>query len=274
MSDNYHQMPGLSSSGARKLLPPSCPAKFKYELDNPPPPRDVFDMGHVAHRLVLGEGEDFDVIVAPDWRSKPAREARDAARDAGRVPILQKDYETCQAMAEQVHQHPVAAKLFAYGKAEVIKHWTDEQTGTALRTKFDWLPNNLEPGDPIVIPDYKTAASAEPGKFARAAFDYGYHIQAAWYVDTILAEAPDADVRFVFVVQEKTAPYLVTVVGLDDVALDIGRSEYRKAIDLYAECAATDTWPGYADDTVTIETPSWALNKWLNDTAPADIQVA
>lgn len=263
MTADYHQMPGLSSSGARKLLPPSCPAKFKWEQDNPPPPRDVFDFGTVAHTLVLGKGESVYVIDAPDWRSKEAREERDGARSQGLVPILRKDHNTAVAMANALrHQHP---DLFVDGEAEVIKTWTDFETGTPLRTMFDWLSGNL-------IDDYKTAASADPGEFARSAFKYGYHIQAAWYEDTLVALGID-DPRFRFVVQEKTPPYLVSLIELDDLALTIGRHEYRKAIDIYARCVETDTWPGYSDDVVTVETPQWAQWRYMDEIAPDGIEV-
>jgi len=269
---DYHSLPGLSSSGARKLLPPSCPAKFKWELDNPPPPRDVFDFGHAAHTFVLGEGEQIARLDYPDWRTKAAREDRIHARWQGLVPLLAADYDQAVAMAKALHANPVAHQLFSDGQAEVIKHWTDRTTGTPLRTKFDWLPNMPDTGR-WMIPDYKTAQSAEPGKFARAAFTYGYHIQAAWYVDTLAALGITVDAQFVFVVQEKTPPYLVTPIVLDDAALDIGRWQYRKAIDLYARCVETDTWPGYADDLVTATTPAWAQAQYLDDIAPDDIEV-
>ncbi len=111
--DAYHQLPGLSSSGARKLL--DCPAKFKYELDNPPPPKDVFDFGRVAHRLVLGEGDQYQVVYADSWRSQSARDLRDQARADGRTPILAKDFDTAQAMATALHKSH-AADLFTDGK--------------------------------------------------------------------------------------------------------------------------------------------------------------
>ncbi len=47
----------LSASGAKVLL--KCPARFNWERDNPPPPRDVFDLGTAAHTLILGTGQPF-----------------------------------------------------------------------------------------------------------------------------------------------------------------------------------------------------------------------
>ena len=270
-ADGYHDHPALSSSGARKLLPPSCPARFRWERDNPPPPRAIFDFGHAAHRFVLGKGEDIVRIDAPDWRTKDAKEKRDDARAMGLVPVLAADYDAAQAMADVLHADSLAAPLFTDGEPEVARFWTDPETGTDLRTRFDWLPS-LYAGGPIVVPEYKTAVSAEPGEFRRAAARYGYHQQAAWYLDTLAAEGVE-DARFVFVVQEKTPPYLVTVVELDVMALQIGRHRNRQAIDLYARCVADDHWPGYADDVVSVSLPAWAEAEYLDDVAPADIEV-
>ena len=57
---DYHAGPSLSSTGARKIL--DCPARFKWERDNPPPPKPAYDFGHLAHRLVLGEGSVIQIV--------------------------------------------------------------------------------------------------------------------------------------------------------------------------------------------------------------------
>src|SRR3954471_5458063 len=78
----------LSCSGAKKLLPPSCPALFKWERENPPPPKRQFDFGHAAHKLVLGVGPELVGVDAPDWRTNAAKAQRDEARARGAVPLL------------------------------------------------------------------------------------------------------------------------------------------------------------------------------------------
>ena len=48
----YHADPvfggSLSSSGARALLPPSCPALFRHKQLHGEPPKAEFDFGHAA----------------------------------------------------------------------------------------------------------------------------------------------------------------------------------------------------------------------------------
>jgi hypothetical protein len=117
---SYHaDTTSLSSSGARLLLPPSCPAKFRQRMDSPPEYKQVFDFGTVAHGLVLGEGGDFAVIEAPDYRSKAAQTERDKARKDGKTPILAAELERATAMAAVVWTHPLAGEILgAKGEAE------------------------------------------------------------------------------------------------------------------------------------------------------------
>ncbi|WP_326600555.1 PD-(D/E)XK nuclease-like domain-containing protein [Rhodococcus sp. PD04] len=253
----YHGDRGtLSQSGAKKLLPPSCPAIFHYEREHPPAPKDVFDIGSAAHALVLGVGDPIARLDFDDWKTKAAREARDEARAEGKTPLLAKDYETVHAMAAALRKHPLAATLFADGRPEVSAFWTDAETGVGRRARFDWLPN-ADPRRRRVIPDYKTTSDANPSKFAKSAADFGYYMQAPWYLDAIAATEGDTEAAFLFVVQSKTPPYLVSVVELDHDALMLGHRLNRRALEIYAECESSGVWPGYGDDVHYVSLPSW-----------------
>lgn len=265
-NEAYHADPvpggSLSSSGARMLLPPSCPALFHHRMTNPQPPSRNFDFGHAAHQEVLGSGPDLVVVDATDWRTKAAKEQRDAARAEGAVPLLPDEYEQVQGMASALRAHPVASALFnpERGKAEQSLFWRDHMTGVQLRARLDWLPNPTS--GRMIIADYKTTVSAEPTSIARAIHQYGYHQQADWYRDAVLALGLAEDPAFVLVFQEKTAPYLVTVVEPNIDALMWGDVLNRKAIDVYRRCKETGRWPGYSDDVVLAQLPPWAEKQY------------
>lgn len=259
--DVYHADPvpggSLSNSGAKKLLAPNCPAIFQYEREHPPAPKDVFDFGHAAHKLVLGAGAEIVEVKAENWRTNKAKEAAAEARLAGHVPLLTHDVAQVKEMATAILAHPVASALLRpdTGVAEQSYFWIDEPSGIMRRARLDWTPN---PGKGrMIIGDYKTAISADPAKFAKAAVDFGYHRQAPWYVDAVVAAGLAADPAFVFVVQEKSAPYLVNVIELDAVAMRIGREINRFAINIYANCVRTGVWPGYGDDVALVALPAW-----------------
>jgi hypothetical protein len=247
----------LSASGARQLLPPHCPAVYHYERTHPRESTTVFDIGHAAHSLILGAGAGISPVDADDWRTKAAKDQRDEIRASGRVPLLTADYEHVQGMAAAVRDHPVAADLLDpdTGAPEQSLFWVDDETGIWRRARLDWLPHPTR--DRMIIVDYKTAASADPDAFAKAAANYGYHQQDAWYRDAVTALDLDDNPAFVFVVQEKTPPYLVSVIELDSTALRIGRGRNRRAIDIYTECTTTGIWPGYGDDVTLVALPTW-----------------
>jgi hypothetical protein len=252
-AQEYHADPvqggSLSSTGARKLLPPSCPALFKHWQDNGGRPSRAFDFGHAAHLRVLGTGPELVLIKADNYRTKAAQQARDEAHEQGAVPLLPDEHATVLAMAAALRAHPVAAALFAHGSGlpEQTLVWRDTETGVTRRAMLDWLPES-RPGRGLIVPDYKTAAHADVPSFEKAMADYGYHQQADWYLDGVRALGlSDLEPAFVFVVQEKNPPYLVNVIQPDVVALKWGHIQNEAALAVYRQCVATGRWPGYSD---------------------------
>lgn len=256
-NESYHaDTTSLSASGAKLLLPPSCPAKFRQRMDGPREYKQVFDFGTVAHGLVLGEGCDFVAIDAPDYRTKAAQAERDKIRKDGKTPILQSELDRATEMAAAVYLHPLAGELLsANGQAEVSWYADDPATGIRLRARPDWKTEAYEPGRLWII-DYKTAATAAPKDFARRAADFGYHMQAAWY-QNVAQLLGHRNPRFVFIAQEKEPPYLVSVVEFDDEAIEEGARLVRQAIDTYAHCMETGKWPGYDEGITQMSLPPW-----------------
>lgn len=259
----YHgdPVPGgsLSSSGARKILDPGCPALFKWDRDNQQPHKREFDIGHAAHLLVLGEGPDLEVIDFPDWKKAAARELRDLAYDEDKIPLLTKEYGQVTAMAEAIRQHPTAGPLFSEGAgvAEQSLFWQDDRHGVWRRARPDWMPHRRD--GRLVVVDYKTARAVDPTALQRAVYEHGYHAQAAWYLDAVKALdlAGDQEPAFVFVFQAKTAPYLVHLVELDFPAIALGAARNDRALRIYAECERTGNWPGFNNTITYLPLPPW-----------------
>lgn len=266
-NDDYHADPvpggSLSSTGARRILHPGCPAQYRYDREHPPPPKPHFDVGHAAHMMVLGRGPEIVALDFDNWQTKAARAQRDEAHAAGAVPLLAGQYERVVAMALVLRRHPLAGLLFDpdRGQPEQSLFWVDEQTGVWCRARLDWLPDRI-PGMRMIIPDYKTADAVDLDALGRATASYGYHMQDAWYRAGVQALGlADAACRFVLVCQRKDPPYLVTVVEMDHVAQRLGHQLNRQALQVYAECRRTGEWPGYADDVAQLHLPAWYENQ-------------
>ena len=253
---DYHADPhSLSSSGARALLQPGGPAKFRYAQDHPAAPSATFDLGHAVHTAILGEGGQFVDTGFDAWTTKAAKEARDAARENGDIPLKSSEYRQVVAMRDAVLSHPLGEILFAAGQPELSIYHHDEQTGTRLRARPDWMPTADRP----IIVDLKTTNSADPTEFVRKSVPaYGYHQQDPWYRDAVRAAGVGDDAQFIFCLAEKTPPFLCSVVELPAEAVAVGRALNRAAVDLYAQCVAEDTWPGYAELIHRLDIPEWA----------------
>jgi hypothetical protein len=263
-AEDYHaDKTSISSSGLRALLDPGCPAQFKYDRDNPKPAKREFDLGHAAHRLVLGVGEELEPLDFDNYLTKAAKTARDEAREAGAVPLLRHEWEQVQLMADAIRQHPVAGPLFAPGSgvAEQSIYWTDWRTGVRCRCRPDWIPHRRD--GRLIVADYKTARAVDPGALQRAVYERGYHAQAAHYLDGVKAAGlhGDQEPAFVFVFQAKVAPYLVHLVELDFPALTLGAARNERALRIYAECERTGVWPGFNDRITYLPLPAWAERK-------------
>ncbi|PJN00842.1 hypothetical protein CG740_23350 [Streptomyces sp. CB01201] len=254
----YHSDPvpggSLSSTGARQLA--DCPARFKWALDNPQPPKKAFDVGTAAHKLVLGDGPELVVVDAEKWNTTAIKAEVSAIRAAGAVPLKQAELDQVKAMAAALRQHQEAADLLEPGSgvAEQSMFW--EADGIWRRARPDWLRDNE-------IVDYKTTTSVDPEEISKTVHKWGYHQQADWYrAGAWELELVGPEARFVFIFQEKQPPYLVTVAELDVTAMDIGRRLNEKALYHYAHGMATGNWPGYFPTTALIPLPAWVERQY------------
>ena len=253
----YHSRPELSASIAKRLIEPGGPARWKWEHDHGRKDTKAFDLGHAAHKLVLGAGTPIARI--PEERlarngatsTKAAQEFVAKTREAGGIPLKPAEYDQVHDMASALREHRAANELLARAaEAELSAFAADEATGVPLRCRFDAI-------GPSVLVDYKTSITANPAKWARSAVDYGYHMQASHYEQMAqLCQVTDEPMRFI--VQEKTAPYLVSVIRLDTAAIELGHQRMREAIAIWQQCHETSIWPGYGEDEHLIELPEWA----------------
>lgn len=247
----------LSSSMAKLILQPAGPARLREQLDNPAPRKRAFDFGTAAHEKILGRGQP--VIGIDGNRNATAVKAEIAAAEAEGFLVLKRaEVAAVDAMAEAILRHQLAADLLTAGegKPEVSMFGVDDQTGRWLRGRLDFLHS-----DGLIV-DYKTAQSASPRDFERAAWTFGYHIQAAHYLGLAVAlDLVASDAEYWLIVQEKTPPFLPAVYRLDSELLEEGARQVRRAIDLWDRCQTLDDWPGFPSAPQTVTAPRWATTE-------------
>lgn len=268
-ADTYHADPvpggSLTSTGARKLLPPSCPALYKHWHDTEErETKPAWDEGHAAHKLVLGVGPELVVVDRDRWDTNAVKAEVAAIRAAGNVPLKRSVYERVQAMAAALRAHPWASRLFTpgTGDAEQTIVWR-HHTGVWCRALLDWLPNPT-PGRRFIFRDYKTAAPSAILRPDRTIDDLDYYVQAAFHLAGLRALGlADDDAQALIVMQSKEPPYLVRVIQPDPTAMRIGAFRVLEAIHVYARCRAAEQageanpWPSWSDDVEMVSLPPW-----------------
>lgn len=276
-SERYHaddlcDAPSLSASIAAKLVAttplhawaahPRLNPEFEREE------RDIFDVGNLAHSLILeGNADRLVVIDADSWRTKAAQEERDAARAAGMVPLLAKDHVRVTAAADairsQLGQREDEPALFTAGKPEQTLIWHEGEV--CCRARCDWLRDDYE-----AIDDLKTTGrGANPIIWgSRTLWTIGADVQVAFYLRGLKA-LTGKDAIFRFVLAETTPPYALSVVSLNPEALDFAQIKAQRAIDKWGECLRSGKWPGYPTATYFAETPAWAELQFLEQDGEA-----
>lgn len=251
--DDYYSDSALSCSMAKVLARPGGPAKLQQRIAQPVIKAE-FDLGHAAHEMVLGRGAAW-VEVPGEWRTADTKARVADYRQRGITPLHSKDVETIHGMVAALQQHDEAMELLTEPGVhpEVTLVGEDPDTGLRIRSRVDMF-------GPAGTVDYKTSVSADPDKFRRDVYDFGYDMQDAWYSDLRAQVCDEEPLPFWFIVQEKVAPWLVSVIPLSETYRQIGRARNRAAIDLYVECAATGMWPGYLP-VPPLEPPVWVARQ-------------
>ena len=250
--------PSLSSGIANILLTQSpAHAWLAHPRLNPAYQREFdsrFDLGSAAHTALLERDESKIVIVeADDWRTKAAREARDAAQADGRYAILARQYADVQKMVSAAHSYIQSTELrgiFDTGSPEQSLVWQEGDVWCRARP-------DLLSADRRAMLDYKTTDSANPEVFIRQIPRMGYDGQASWYSRGM--EAIGHDTEFIFLTQEITEPYSCSLVGLSNAYKEVARLKVERALRIWRECTETNRWPAYPTEICYAEPTAYQL---------------
>ena len=263
-NEDYHASPGLSNSKMSLLLPPSCPANFKYHEELPHKDTNAFDVGTAVHTLCF-EPKKFSrtfytVTEIPKRNSNLGKAAHKAMIETadGRVILDSADCDLVKGMSTNIQNHAVWKSLMRRVEEEGVPPcieyslaWNDADHGVMLRSRPDFFTNTL-------IIDLKTTKDSSPMAFSRAVAEYGYHRQAALACDGLTKLTGRTYDQVMLFVVDKNPPHFVRCYVIHQAAIDQGRMEYKEAARIYSECLYTNVWPGYPEVIEEIDIPSWA----------------
>ncbi len=264
---DYHgdfcPLPSLSRGLAATLITKS-PLHAKLEHPKlatvtPDDPSAAMDFGSLGHKLILGQGADVEVGEWDSWRTNAAKDFREAARAAGKIPVLQETYERALALEEGAKTEFARLGIleaFASGKSEVCAAWQED--GFWLRAMFDRL---VMTPDFATVYDLKITESAHPSACAKQIANMNYHLQDHHYLRAIEKLFPPlaGRTKFVFLFIENSAPFSVTPVEINGEWKAMAAMQWERAFALWKKCLTDGVWPTYTDKTVRVEPPGWMM---------------
>lgn len=271
-ADLLRPEPTLSSTLARKILNQSpLHAWTHHPRLNPnweSSDRKTFDIGRAAHRAVLGKGGDYlayppELLASNGAAStKEAKSWAEDVRTKGGTPLKQDEVDQIGVMAEVCH-----AKLAGMGirldpsRSELTA--LAEIDGVWCRAMID----NAPPDPRLPLYDFKTCEDASPEACRRAVEGYGYDLQMAHYL-AVWNAATGESRDFLFIFQEKAAPYEVGVVrllanrGHSEDWLEDAHEKAALARTAWADGLRTGVWPGYPATIIEVGATPYYRQKW------------
>ena len=274
-SEEYHSIPALSAGGLKELIR----SPFHFRNRRPLTPRASLQNGTLTHCLLL-EPAEFDkrfAVVPESAPTRPSIRQRNAKKpspetveaiawwDAFHASIAGKEVvdpdalAAAKAQAAAVRSVPDVAALLGTGYPEASAFWIDDETGELCKCRPDWV----HPVDDasVILVDGKTCQDASPAGFARTVWNFRYDLQAAHYSDGFQQATGLRVAGFVFAAVESAWPHAAGAYMLDDAVMHAARIERRRLVDLYAQCKATNHWPGYSQAVEAITLPRWAMRE-------------
>lgn len=264
---DYRKREGVSSSDLKRMM--KSMATWKYYKDHPDDSdTEALQFGRAYHKMML-EPDDFDneFIVSPklDRRTKEGKAAYEEflKKAEGKEIINEETYQKLLEMQIALYNTPFV-KLLIKGEHEKSFFWTDAETGIKCKCRPDSFGQVKEQ---YVCIDLKTTKDAETDHFMRDAIKLGYDIQAYHYCQG-LEDSYKKPFKFIFIAQEKTAPYLVNVLEADEYFMKSGKELRDSLFKKYKKALETGVYQGYMDENSGIN--SLSVPAWLRDSLVAD----
>ncbi len=265
--------PTLNSSIANRLLERSEYHAFWAHPMNPDrrqePPSKIMNLGSAAHLLLLEPERIDDIVPVPyeDWRTNSAKELRDKALAEGKIPLLQADADRAVLMAQRADiALNLSPDLDGLGQtvSELTYWWRETRVSIDgierecyLRARPDMVSR-----DGAIIISYKTTGQiAEPDAYMKTLLNAGHDLQAAFEISAVEAVERVRVSHYIWLVQETEEPYACSLVGMSPALRHLALTRMDEAVMRWAECLATDYYPGYPTRVCYPEVPAWRLRE-------------
>ena len=254
----YRAIDALGSTDIKTLL--TNPYLFKNGVRKEP--TDNLILGSVIHTLILEPQKlESEYIIMPELNLRTnadkaiKAELEAEAKATNKTLVKAEIFNQAEAVSKSFLNSSLSSFLRGEVKAEAS--FFGEIDGVKVKAR----PDLILPKEKIII-DFKTTSQVGGGSadgFAKMAANFGYYIQASLYLEITEYK------QFYFIVLETTEPFMVGCYKLDSEALEFGKSEIRRAIEIYKNLGEYKS-PLYLNNldfskVQEINLPSWVYYK-------------
>lgn len=141
----------------------------------------------------------------------------------------------------------------------VTVEYRDRDTGLTINFKclIDLVPSRDHKMFGKSLADLKTSRYAGMWAWRQDVKKFGYHVQAATYIDAYHMATGDERIEFRHAIQENVDPFVTARRLLSGDHIELGRFIYVNALKFYARCLKNQFWPDYDDMSETLD--GWQL---------------
>lgn len=190
-------------------------------------PTKNMELGTALHSLVLENTFHSGYYQLPDLDYTLASNKKTrhdlAIQNEGKISLKFDDFEDVVGAGKSVYGNLEAAELLKGCLTEVSFFWKDDHHGQKCKGRADAFNQT----DDYVV-DLKS--SADPLKFEKSIAEYGYHRQAAHYMDGLSMVTGRPVKNWYWVVVSMSAPYICRVYRAHPESIQTGRLENRRML--------------------------------------------
>jgi len=257
--DDYHNSRQWFSNSDLSYLakwdrgnPIWTPHLMKEHLNRTEPrkPTKAMEFGTAFDVLTTDSGQFDKLYAVTDTTDKRTKAYKSFVADNPFKKILTCDeYEQMDRMADSLFGHPefpTGERL--YSQSTIRWKWSPD-VGLQCRPDLEY--------EALVV-DVKTTVCTNPEDWMKDVVKFGYHRQAALYVEG--AElAAGMPLSFQFAVVSKEPPYPSWIAELTKSAIELGRQENEMLLSILESCLKLDVWEcPWQTEISRLELPYWA----------------
>lgn len=253
--DDYKADPSLNASTIKNFAVSSLRGADRAGRNSEP--SAAMRLGTAFHaRIELGDA--FDGVAVEVKGLKPGAVPKtwanaEADLEPGQIPLAEGQRIVVEKMHDAAMNHPSAGKLLRMPHdPELSVFWDDPDLGIPCKARIDrWISQTS------CVLDLKTTSDLTLSGLEKNVHNFGYHMQAAWYMRAACIMA-NALPEFLFVFVESSAPFDVVVSPLRTETVEQGWAECCRAAERWRRWRDTGEIEGISRSPLTLSLPRWA----------------